>query len=344
VKQLALLLLLVNSVFAQETPKVSAERFRVDCSMMGTAPGCKSYNEMVEANDKDILDYLKEGSALACFRENEDVFTLIAFDEPGHELYTKDLKSGLLKTFGLVFYLRFSNGLSDDFRMSPGTWTLSPNSELSAASFDANQGTPVQASVESSEVSVYYSYQNLAKTTTKYGIQIRRSTLRFTETWQYPDDEKQKGESRTTNTGHCAAFNNSPNEVDESGRSANGNVTGAYSGKVHNTTAQLWASFEIAIEEHKGHALSGCMQVHRPLYGSGKLTGDAQTSQITFSVPSSVGIIHFTGRKVGASITGTYVVQSAGGAAQNGDFELHRQGELPADFNDSGCPDDSVVH
>jgi hypothetical protein len=121
-------------------------------------------------------------------------------------------------------------------------------------------------------------------------------------------------------------------------------LTGTYSGKVHNTKAQLWAAFETAIQERKGNILSGCMFVHRPLYGSGKLSGDARTSKVTFDVPSSVGVIRFTGNREGNDISGAYYVVRAGEVESYGEFELHRQGELPTDFDTHDCPDDSAVH
>jgi|GEM_PF-5193459 hypothetical protein len=119
-------------------------------------------------------------------------------------------------------------------------------------------------------------------------------------------------------------------------------LTGVYSGRVHNTSAGLWAAFGTTIQEQQGNALSGCMVVHRPLYGSGQLSGESRMSQVTFSVRSSVGVIRFTGTRAGNSITGTYVVQQ-NGRAEYGEFELHRQGSLPTDFDAQNCPDDSVV-
>jgi hypothetical protein len=119
-------------------------------------------------------------------------------------------------------------------------------------------------------------------------------------------------------------------------------LTGVYSGRVHNTTAQLWATFGATILEREGNSLAGCMFVHRPLYGSGKLHGNSNPSQVTFDVPSAVGVIRFTGTREGDAITGTYVVQHSGGM-EYGEFELHRQGELPTDFDTRNCPDDSIV-
>jgi hypothetical protein len=119
-------------------------------------------------------------------------------------------------------------------------------------------------------------------------------------------------------------------------------LTGTYSGRVHNTTARLSAAFGVTMQEQEGDALAGCVFVHQPLYGSGKLSGKSQTSKVTFDVPSSVGVIHFTGIVDGDDIRGTYVVQRTG-VVQSGEFELHRQSELPSDFDPQNCTRDSTV-
>jgi hypothetical protein len=121
-------------------------------------------------------------------------------------------------------------------------------------------------------------------------------------------------------------------------------LTGVYSGKVHNTWARIWASFDTTIQVDQGGAISGCMLVHRPLYGSGRLSGESRAPQVTFSVPSSVGVIRFTGVRAGQSITGTYVVQRSGSVAEYGEFELHRGGGLPANFDSQNCPNDSALN
>ena len=122
-----------------------------------------------------------------------------------------------------------------------------------------------------------------------------------------------------------------------------GKLTGVYAGEVRNTTAQLSAPFEIQIQEYPESVLSGCMSVHRPLYGSGGLAGSSGASQITFEVRGPVGIIRFTGTREGGDIKGSYSVQRSG-VTEYGQFELHRQGELPTYFSANNCPDDSIIH
>jgi hypothetical protein len=120
-------------------------------------------------------------------------------------------------------------------------------------------------------------------------------------------------------------------------------LTGVYSGTAHNTKAKLSAAFGVTIQQ-QDNALSGCMVVHRPLYGSGKLSGTLRALQITFDVPSSIGVIRFTGNKEGDSLTGTYYVVQSRAVQSYGEFELHRQAELPTDFNSTNCPDDAAVN
>jgi hypothetical protein len=129
-------------------------------------------------------------------------------------------------------------------------------------------------------------------------------------------------------------------QTDNSPRGNPGEVTGVYGGSVHNTTAQDRADFEISIHEQQGSVV-GCMAVHRPLYGSGTLSGSFRQSQLIFDVESSGGTIRFIGNKTNGDIAGTYSVLRNG---EVGEFELHRQGDLPSTFNPKDCPDDSVVH
>jgi hypothetical protein len=118
-------------------------------------------------------------------------------------------------------------------------------------------------------------------------------------------------------------------------------ITGTYEGKVENATARISALFELDVREERGNSLSGCMAVHRPLYGSGELHGAVGQSQITFDVSSSIGTIKFAGGLEGETFTGTYLVFRKDGGTEEGKFELHRQNKtLPASFDPKNCPGD----
>ncbi len=101
-------------------------------------------------------------------------------------------------------------------------------------------------------------------------------------------------------------------------------LTGDFRGVVNNQTAGLSADFRIAANQ-SGSVLSGCMIVSAPLYGSGPLSGYADGSNVSFSVPSPIGRIDFTGKNAGDTIQGGYIVKhSIGTPDEKGTFVLHR--------------------
>jgi Trypsin-like peptidase domain len=123
-------------------------------------------------------------------------------------------------------------------------------------------------------------------------------------------------------------------------------LTGMYEGRVQNLTGQISADFEIRVIEGGGNSLSGCMAVHRPLYGSGELHGEVEQSQVTFHVPSWLGVITFSGQREGENLTGAYSVLRKDGQTEKGRFELQQQSKtlpLPINFDLKNCPDDSVI-
>ena len=80
------LLLLTLSVFARaqtsSSPPSREYNVGVDCSTLENAVGCKSYNEMFIAKDKDLLESFDDDEAYVCFPESFDEFFVIAFSEP----------------------------------------------------------------------------------------------------------------------------------------------------------------------------------------------------------------------------------------------------------------------
>jgi hypothetical protein len=219
-KQIALLLALAASTFAQNsvpqnsTPPPTPPSYTVDCSTVNAPLSCRSFNEMVEKKDPDLLSQIKHPS-FVCFRPHEDVFSIISGGPPVDVAYKKTTEY-LWEAPGLIFYLRFNNGISEQFRLIGGTWskfpTISPE-----VTFQSSKESDTKTSISDSELSLGYEYKNLNGSTTTYTIQIRRSTKRFVETYQYPDDppspEKNKGaqekpqsQSQIQDTGYCTEF------------------------------------------------------------------------------------------------------------------------------------------
>jgi S1-C subfamily serine protease len=122
-------------------------------------------------------------------------------------------------------------------------------------------------------------------------------------------------------------------------------ATGQFGGIVHNQTANMSAEFGIIIND-VGGVVSGCMFVQRPLFGSGPLTGIADSSRVFFTVSSAVGKITFVGKRQGTEIDGTYTVERSGSPDQHGNFSLQlaKTEGLPSNFNPANCPTDAEIH
>jgi len=123
-------------------------------------------------------------------------------------------------------------------------------------------------------------------------------------------------------------------------------LTGRYSGTVHNSTEQFSAGVEIGVNQEVG-TIYGCMGVNLPLFGSGPLHGKTEGRDVSFDVVSPTMTIQFHGQRDGDSIAGTYIVSpSEGGMKQRGEFSLRRDTleSLPIGFNLEDCPDDTEVH
>ena len=123
-------------------------------------------------------------------------------------------------------------------------------------------------------------------------------------------------------------------------QSAHTQMSGQFMGGVVNTTANLGASAELAIQQ-TNNRLTGCFVVFRPLYGSGKITGSVRGAAFEFLANSPLFDIRFTGREDGEILSGTYVVERGGTGVQNGTFTFSRSRPPLADgLKSSDCRND----
>jgi len=223
VKSIALILFLgAASAVGQDigTPSAKlptlAPGYTVDCATVFAVISCRSYNEMIENKDEDLLGAVKTPS-LVCFRDDEDAFVVLAEIVPSPNLVYRETSKVVSETSGVVFYYRFKKGLNDDFRYVSGMWSKLNLGEAPSISFESSKGSDTKVSISPAELSVSYQYKNLGGSITSYSIQVRRSTKRFVETFQFPDEpaapEKNKpavpkrpGNTRMEYTGHCAEF------------------------------------------------------------------------------------------------------------------------------------------
>ena len=117
----------------------------------------------------------------------------------------------------------------------------------------------------------------------------------------------------------------------------NKDISGTYRGTVHNSTARVVATFGIFIrQDHK--TIRGCMEVQRPLYGSGPLRGSIDEDAITFTISSTTYEIIFRGIRKSEKISGTYKVTRP--YPQVGEFDLEKStADAPSStFDINNCP------
>lgn len=186
-----------------------------DCSVVKAVESCKSFNEMIQNRDDEILVAIKYPS-FVCFRPDEDEFFMFSDIEPSDLVY-KDVSKTMSQATSIAFYYRYKKGVQSDLRYIDGTWTKITYGPAPIFSFQSRKDGDASLSITNSEISLGYDYKNLAGSTTAYAIQVRRSTKRFVETFQFPDEPTpaQKGKAPTTQhesktraefTGYCAEF------------------------------------------------------------------------------------------------------------------------------------------
>lgn len=200
----------------------STPSYAYDCSKLPyDSPGCKSYNEMIAKKDKDVLGALSgsgAGTVYVCFRrdsfdENHDVFFIASASAPDNLVPTAP-KSSFSSTPGYFSYQRFKDGEEDDQEFLLGKWTKFGTMD---PTFIAQNNPPdTSATADEGQIAYTNSFKNLAGTTTAYNMQIRRSTLRFSESYTFPQMAAQNRKTAATAaspqmrsdiTGYCADFN-----------------------------------------------------------------------------------------------------------------------------------------
>lgn len=122
-------------------------------------------------------------------------------------------------------------------------------------------------------------------------------------------------------------------------------LNGQFGGVVHNLSVDVSAQFGMVVIESEG-ALSGCMGVRQPLFGSGPLSGIVDGPEVTFVVESAIGTITFHGHRDGPEINGTYTVEHQNSATEEGTFTLRRikSKEPITKIDVAKCPTDAEMN
>lgn len=114
-----------------------------------------------------------------------------------------------------------------------------------------------------------------------------------------------------------------------------GPLDGTYSGRIENLTAHASAKATATFRESNG-VLDGCLQVMRPLFGSGRISGSEMGGQANFQVASPLFGIHGSGNVKGEEFSGTYATD----AGQQGQFVFHHDVAMgrPTQAQFANCP------
>lgn len=207
---LAGFLLVALITFGQSKPD-STSPYHVDCKTIASAYGCASYNDMIDKKDAEILQSISNNSTLyVCFRNLEDAFALIGFNEPPAAAFHLGASKKTSLADGMVKYSRYVNGTNEDIQLATGKWVKvlpAEDNEVIFAPMLRKGGVPDTpiANINDSEITFRYHYENVSRTETLYIITLRRSTLRFNELWESPDP-KTKQSTQRTESGTCVAF------------------------------------------------------------------------------------------------------------------------------------------
>jgi len=157
---------------------------------------------MVTGGDKDVMAFLTgDYIAYVCFEKDEDTFMILSISSPVELLYTKG-KSRLLESQpSMAYYQQFKNGVGHGFEVIGGKWQ---RSTIPSEKFISDPQDEAM-SLDDSEITYSETFENLRKSKTNHSITVRRSTLRFAETFRFPADDN-KTTNNYENTGHCVRY------------------------------------------------------------------------------------------------------------------------------------------
>ena len=176
---------------------------------------------MVFASDKQLLSIFETDIAFVCFRPSQDVFFTLSYAQPRYEEFTRVGTTTTYQTPGMLYYVRYKNGVRDDVQLVFGSWKKYTKDGAQPAQFFPSKaaGSP-NGNISADEVGMEYSFSNLSDTKTAYNVAIRRSTLRFVENymWENPPEKPKKSKAADQSqqsdstkgsediTGYCALF------------------------------------------------------------------------------------------------------------------------------------------
>ena len=196
------LILLATEIFAQQ---------KVDCAKFHSQ-GCHSFNESVDAKDKDILEQIgsKGNAARVCFAEDEDNFSVLSYGIPFGASQPKSKDELAWSHRRYATFRRYEDGISGEFFLFRITWQRGEEEGDWSASGEGlrDKSTRDKSTLDiwPNEILLTASYTNKSHTITNYNLSIRVATGRFKETYSSATTKGQPVEMNKT--GYCVRYEN----------------------------------------------------------------------------------------------------------------------------------------
>ena len=157
----------------------------VDCRKIKSSPACKSFNQMLERGDRDLVDAISGANqAVVCFRPDEDTFVLVSYGRVGGRPFLAGPEPNLERSSASVKAMVYKNQLPDDLRHWAGYWQKQAGQPKNQGVFASSNEDGGKVKIDPSGLLISYDFSNSDKTTTTYTLQVHRPTLGAVETFE----------------------------------------------------------------------------------------------------------------------------------------------------------------
>ncbi len=182
-----------------------------------TSGARRSFNELLSAKDQDVLASIREPHTYVCYRRNKDEFLLVSFGPEDREWTWSPSADNPETQEALepVFVSDYRHGATDSHGvglMVVGKWTRRKDSPALPSFYAADRPVDPNDTSRSSNVNIdndefrlEEEFQNIAGGVTDYTLTIRRSTGRFTESYDVKARASESG-TLTEDDGRCSIF------------------------------------------------------------------------------------------------------------------------------------------
>jgi hypothetical protein len=179
---------------------------------------CRSFHELLNHRDKDILDSLSDDAAFVCFIPKEDKFLVAHFSKPTtgdwqqREHPPGEGKAGALTAGGSASITTYRNGEFEDLQNVEfgQNWRASGATDAHGLTFDVSpvfagqsQDKKAKIRIDDAEFDSSDEFDNEVNSITSHRIAIRFSTARFTVDYRWDEHGVEKTQNKS---GHCEIY------------------------------------------------------------------------------------------------------------------------------------------